>query len=303
MDIFVQRPLLAIVISVVLLLAGLAAASKIPVLQFPQIESASLVITTTYPGSSAEVVQGFITDPIEQAAMTIPGVDYVDSTTTAGLSTVTAWLELNEDSTRALAELSTRLAQLRYELPDGAEYPAVEVVRADRPAALFYLDVHGEAWTRSELTDYLERQVNPLFAAINGVQRVGLEGGAHGVERRLAGVGVGHLPLALQRRDGRGVDVGGRRDAARATGAHRVEQEGLGPGEHLEPVGGEAVDHRLGVGEVAARILHARHRVAVGGAQALDEAERDRNLGHRRDVVEIDRGPGDLCRQLAEVFV
>lgn len=177
MDIFVQRPLLAIVISVVLLLAGLAAASKIPVLQFPQIESASLVITTTYPGSSAEVVQGFITDPIEQAAMTIPGVDYVDSTTTAGLSTVTAWLELNEDSTRALAELSTRLAQLRYELPDGAEDPAVEVVRADRPAALFYLDVHGEAWTRSELTDYLERQVNPLFAAINGVQRVGLEGG------------------------------------------------------------------------------------------------------------------------------
>ena len=140
MDIFVQRPLLAIVISVVLLLAGLAAASKIPVLQFPQIESASLVITTTYPGSSAEVVQGFITDPIEQAAMTIPGVDYVDSTTTAGLSTVTAWLELNEDSTRALAELSTRLAQLRYELPDGAEDPAVEVVRADRPAALFYLD-------------------------------------------------------------------------------------------------------------------------------------------------------------------
>ena len=143
MDIFVQRPLLAIVISVVLLLAGLAAASKIPVLQFPQIESASLVITTTYPGSSAEVVQDFISDPIEQAAMTIPGVDYVDSTTTAGLSTVTAWLELNEDSTRALAELSTRLAQLRYELPEGAEDPAVEVVRADRPAALFYLDVHG----------------------------------------------------------------------------------------------------------------------------------------------------------------
>ena len=177
MDIFVKRPVLAVVISTALLLAGLAAASKIPVLQFPQIESASLVITTSYPGSSAEVVQGFITDPIERAAMTIPGVDYVDSTTTAGLSKVTAWLELNEDSTRALAELSTRLAQLRYELPEGAEDPAVEVVRADRPAALFYLDVHGEAWSRSELTDYLERQVNPLFAAIKGVQRVGLEGG------------------------------------------------------------------------------------------------------------------------------
>ena len=177
MDIFVKRPVLAIVISLVLLLAGGYSALKIPVIQFPQIESSSLEITTAYPGSSAEVVQGFITEPIERAAMTIPGVDYVDATTTAGSSKVTAWLELNEDSTRALAELSARLAQIRYELPDGAEDPAVSVVRADRPAALFYLDVQGDQWTRSELTDYLEREVNPLFASIDGVQRVGLEGG------------------------------------------------------------------------------------------------------------------------------
>ncbi|RLP55900.1 MAG: efflux RND transporter permease subunit [Ketobacter sp.] len=177
MDIFVKRPVLAIVISVILLLAGGYAAMKIPVLQFPQIESSSLVITTSYPGSSAEVVQGFITEPIERAAMTIPGVDYVESSTSAGLSEVTAWLELNEDSTRALAELSARLAQISYELPDGAEDPAVEVVRADRPAALFYMDVRGEEWSRSELTDYMERQVNPQFASIKGVQRVGLEGG------------------------------------------------------------------------------------------------------------------------------
>ncbi|RLU00140.1 efflux RND transporter permease subunit [Ketobacter sp.] len=177
MDIFVRRPVLAVVISLVLLLAGGFAALQIPVIQFPQIESSSLEINTSYPGSSAEVVQGFITEPIERAAMTIPGVDYVDATTTAGQSKVTAWLELNEDSTRALAELSARLAQIRYELPEGAEDPAVSVVRADRPAALFYLDVQGDQWTRSELTDYLEREVNPLFAAIDGVQRVGLEGG------------------------------------------------------------------------------------------------------------------------------
>ncbi|MCG8668513.1 MAG: efflux RND transporter permease subunit [Pseudomonadales bacterium] len=177
MDIFVNRPVIAIVISTVLLIAGVSAAMQIPVLQFPKIESSSLEITTIYPGSSAEVVQGFITEPIERAAMTIPGVDYVDATTSAGSSKVTAWLELNEDSTRALAELSSRLAQIRYELPDGAEDPSVEVIRADRPAALFYLDVHGDSWTRSELTDYMERQVNPVFAAIEGVQRVGLEGG------------------------------------------------------------------------------------------------------------------------------
>jgi multidrug efflux pump len=178
MDIFVKRPVLAIVISVVLLLAGGSAALKIPVSQFPQIESASLVINTAYPGSAAEVVQGFITEPIERAAMTIPGVDYVDSTTTAGLSKVTAWLEMNADSTRALAELSTRLAQITYELPEGAEDPAVDVVRADQSnGALFYLDVHGDRWSRSELTDYIERQVNPLLASIQGVQKVSFEGG------------------------------------------------------------------------------------------------------------------------------
>jgi multidrug efflux pump len=177
MDIFVKRPALAIVISLIILLAGAFAAFKIPVLQFPQIESTSLQITTSYFGASSDVVQGFITEPIEKVAMSIPGVDYVDTTTTAGTSRVTAWLDLNADSTRALAELTTRLAQIGYELPEGAEDPAVEVVRADRSNALFYLDVHGEGWSRQQLSDYMERQVTPLLAGIRGVQRVGIEGG------------------------------------------------------------------------------------------------------------------------------
>src|SRR5690606_6080723 len=96
--------------------------------------------------------------------------------TTPGLSNVTVWLKLNEDSTRALTELSTRLAQLRYELPDGAQDPAVEVVRADRSNALFYLDVEGDQWSRTELTDFMQRQVQPLLAGIEGVQRVSLSG-------------------------------------------------------------------------------------------------------------------------------
>lgn len=176
MEIFVKRPALSIVISIIILLAGAYGASKIPVMQFPQVESTSLNITTAYFGASTDVVQGFITEPIEKVAMTIPGVDFVDTNTTAGLSQVTVWLELKEDSTRALAELSTRLAQIRYELPQGAEDPAVEVVRADRSAALFYFDVHGDRWSRAELSDYIDRQVNPQLAAIDGIQRVGLEG-------------------------------------------------------------------------------------------------------------------------------
>lgn len=177
MDIFVKRPVLAVVISVIILLSGIYAATRIPVLQYPQIESTSLVITTAYFGASAEVVQGFITEPIEEVAMTIPGVDYVETTSSAGTSMVTAWLNLNVDTTRALAELTTRLAQINYELPEGAEDPAVEVVRADRSSALFYLSVESDGWSRSELTDYMDRRVNPLLASIPGVQRVGIEGG------------------------------------------------------------------------------------------------------------------------------
>jgi multidrug efflux pump len=177
MDIFVKRPILALVVSLVLLLAGSYAAFKISILQFPKVDSSSLVITTAYPGSSAEVIQGFITDPIERAAMSVPGIDYLDSTTVAGLSTVTVWLELNQDSTKALAELTARINQISYELPVGAEDPAIEVVRADRSSALFYLDVHSANWSRAEVTDFLQRQVSPQLSSIEGVQSVGFEGG------------------------------------------------------------------------------------------------------------------------------
>ncbi len=206
MDIFVKRPLLALVVSLVLLLAGMFAALKMPVLQFPKIESSSLVINTAYPGASAAVVQGFITDPIERAAMTVPGLDYVDSTTTAGLSKVTLWLKLNENSTAALAELSSRIDQIRYELPSGAEDPSVEVVRADRNAALFYLNVHAENWSRADVTNFLQREVNPQLSSIKGVQKIGIEGGRYPAMRvwldpiRLAAmhVGVDEVVTALR---------------------------------------------------------------------------------------------------------
>ena len=176
MDIFVKKPILSIVVSLVLVLAGLQAIKNIPILQFPQIESSSLIITTTYTGASAEIVQGFITEPIERVASTIPGVDYVDSNTTAGLSTVTVWLKLNENSTKALAELSSRIDQINSELPTGAETPSVSVQRADRAFAAFYLPVVINDLSRGEVGDYLTRQVNPMLSAIEGVQRIDLAG-------------------------------------------------------------------------------------------------------------------------------
>ncbi|NOX50071.1 MAG: efflux RND transporter permease subunit [Gammaproteobacteria bacterium] len=177
-DIFVERPVVAIVISMVLVLIGVRAAIELPVLQYPKIESSSLEISTPYIGASAATVQGFVTEPIERAATSIPGIDYVDSQTSAGNSLVTAWLKLNVDSTDALAELNTRLSQIRFELPAGAEDPAVRVRRADRPQAGWYLDVPIRPdMNRALITDFLVRRINPQLAAISGVQEVLLEGG------------------------------------------------------------------------------------------------------------------------------
>lgn len=185
MDAFVTRPVLAIVLSVLILLAGLNAANNISVQQYPKIKSASLVINTVYTGASAEVVKGYVTEPIERVTSTVPGVDYVDSVTTAGLSKVTAWLELNHDTTDALADLTTKLNQIKFELPTGAEDPAIDIVRADSPYAVFYLDVEAQNESRSEVSDYLIRNVVPLLNDIQGVQKVTLEGGRNPAMRIL----------------------------------------------------------------------------------------------------------------------
>lgn len=177
MEVFIRKPVLAIVLSFAILLLGVLSLDKLSILQFPEIESSSLVINTGYTGASAEVVQGFITEPIERVAMTIPGVDFVDSKTTAGSSTVTAWLNLNEDSSVALARLTSKLSQISYELPQDALDPSVEVVRADRAGASFYLDARSDTLSRSQLTDYLSRRVSPQLSSIGGVQRVELQGG------------------------------------------------------------------------------------------------------------------------------
>lgn len=176
-DQFVTKPVLSIVLSVLILLAGAYAASTISVQQYPKIKSASLVINTVYTGASAEVVKGYVTEQIERVTSTVPGVDYVDSVTTAGLSKVTAWLELNYDTTDALADLTTKLNQIKFELPTGAEDPSIEIVRADSPYAVFYLDVEAANESRSEVSDYLTRNVVPVLSDITGVQKVTLEGG------------------------------------------------------------------------------------------------------------------------------
>jgi len=177
MDIFIHKPVIPIILSIAICFAGLLALKGIPVIQFPKIESSSLIINTAYTGASANVVKGFISDPIERVAVTVPGVDYVQSMSRSGMSTVTVWLKLNEDSTRAVAELTAKLGQVMFELPEEAEDPVITVRRSDRPHGLFYLNVEHKDISLSELTDYLSRQVTPLINTIEGIQMADIEGG------------------------------------------------------------------------------------------------------------------------------
>ncbi|MFO0872540.1 MAG: efflux RND transporter permease subunit [Phycisphaerales bacterium] len=175
-DIFIKRPVLAIVVNVIILAVGWRCIGSLPIRQYPRIESTSIVITTMYIGASAETVRGFITTPIERAVSAIDGIDYIESASTGGQSKITVRLRLNHDSNAALAEISARLNQVRSELPDEAESPVVEIQRADRPFATFYLSFTSSTLDLTRLTEYLDREVQPELATIEGVQRCGIEG-------------------------------------------------------------------------------------------------------------------------------
>jgi len=184
-DVFIKHPVLAVVVNLVLVLVGWRALVSLPVQQYPQIESSSVVITTIYYGASAETVRGFLTTPIERVVSAIGGVDYVESTSRAGVSTVTVHLKLNHNSTAALAEVTARLQQVRSELPSEAEPPVVEVQRADRPYATFYLSFNSNERSVPAITDYLLRTVQPQLATLPGVQRVTNQEGGRQIAMRV----------------------------------------------------------------------------------------------------------------------
>src|SRR6266516_3175300 len=206
-DTFIKHPVLAAVVNLVIVLVGWRAITTLPVQQYPKIESSSVLITTVYYGASAETVRGFLTTPIERAVSAISGVDYVESTSRAGVSTITVHLKLNHNSTAALAEVTARLQQVRSELPAEAEPPVVEVQRADRPYASFYLSFTSSAREIPALTDWLTRNMQPQLSTLAGVQRVDVVGGRPIAMRiwidpdRLAALNLapGDVHAALQR--------------------------------------------------------------------------------------------------------
>ncbi len=176
-DLFIRRPVLALVVNLVILIAGFQSIRSLNVRQYPRSENASVTITTVYVGASAELVRGFITAPLERALAAADGIDYIRSSSTLGLSTIIARLKLNYDANKALSEISSKVDQVRNDLPPEAEVPIINVVSADSQFASAYLSFRSDILEANQITDYLVRVVQPRLSALEGVQRADILGG------------------------------------------------------------------------------------------------------------------------------
>jgi multidrug efflux pump len=176
-DLFIKRPVLAVVVNLVIIIAGLQAINSLNVRQYPKSENASITVNTVYVGADADLVRGFITVPLERAIAAADGIDYIQSSSTQGLSTITARLKLNYDGTKALAEISSKVDQVRNDLPPEAEVPTINITSADSEFASAYLSFGSDRLQANEVTDYLVRVVQPRLTAVPGVQRADILGG------------------------------------------------------------------------------------------------------------------------------
>lgn len=175
-DIFVKRPVLAICINLIILIAGFQAYNALNVRQYPRSDLAVVTIKTAYIGANADLVRGFVTTPLERVIASADGIDYIESSSAQSLSTITAHLKLNFDTNAALTQIQTKVAQVRNDLPQEAEAPIIDVQTSDNRFASMYLSFYSKDLDQNQITDYLIRVVQPQLTAVQGVQRADILG-------------------------------------------------------------------------------------------------------------------------------
>ena len=176
-DIFIKRPVLSLVVSLLILIAGIQAVSSLSVRQYPRSDIAVITINTVYVGASAELIRGFITTPIERAIASADGIDYIESSSAMTMSSVKAHLRLNYDPLKAMTEITAKVNQVRSSLPPESEIPSITVESADSQFAAAYLTFNSKILEQNQITDFLTRSVQPRLTAIAGVQKAEVLGG------------------------------------------------------------------------------------------------------------------------------
>src|ERR1700723_1704190 len=175
-DLFIKRPVLAIVVNLVILIAGLQAIRSLSVRQYPRSDIAVVQVSTTYTGANADLVRGFITTPLERVIASADGIDYMESSSAQSLSTITVHLKLNYDTNAALTQIQAKVAQVRNDLPPDALAPVIDLETADNQFASMYLGFSSKDLDENQITDYLTRVVQPKLSAVSGVQRADILG-------------------------------------------------------------------------------------------------------------------------------
>src|SRR3954453_10108727 len=187
-DVFIKRPVLAMVVSFVILIAGskallpilvpsLQGLGGLNVRQYPRSDIASITVTTVYVGADAELIRGFITTPLERAIAAADGIDYIQSQSQQGVSTITVRLKLNYDANKALSDISSKVDAIRRDLPPESEIPVIAIQAADSQFASAYLSFTSNILQPNEVTDYLVRLIQPRLTAVGGVQKADILGG------------------------------------------------------------------------------------------------------------------------------
>ncbi|OEE37202.1 transporter [Vibrio genomosp. F10 str. ZF-129] len=175
-DVFIKRPVLAVSISFLIALLGMQAIFKMQVREYPEMTNTVVTVTTSYYGASADLIQGFITQPLEQAVAQADNIDYMTSQSVNGKSTITVTMKLNTDPNAALSDVLAKTNSVRSQLPKESEDPTVTMSTGSATAVL-YIGFTSDELASSQITDYLERVVNPQLFTVNGVSKVDLYGG------------------------------------------------------------------------------------------------------------------------------
>jgi len=175
-DLFIKRPVVATVVNLIILIAGYTAWKTLSVRQYPRSDISVITVKTVYVGADADLVQGFVTTPLEQYIAAVDGIDYMESQSAQGLSTITAQLKVNYDPFKALTQVQAKVNQVRNDLPPDAQLPTIDITPSDSQFASMYLSFYSDDLDRNQISDYLARVVQPRLSAISGVQQAQILG-------------------------------------------------------------------------------------------------------------------------------
>src|SRR6202045_1865753 len=175
-DLFIRRPVLALVVGLLILLIGLKASTGLQIRQYPKLSNTTITVTTIYPGASPDLMQGFITTPISQAVSTAEGIDYLTASSIQGTSTVTAYIRLNYDPSQALTDIMAKVQQVKFQLPKESQDPVI-IKATGQTTAVMYIGFASPELSSAAISDYLTRVVQPLLATVDGVSSADILGG------------------------------------------------------------------------------------------------------------------------------